>query len=762
MQILLIGAGGREQALAWKILQSPQLTKLYITAQQEQINFLFAKKPVQTVAISETDSEALVAFARTNAIDLVIIGPEKPLAVGISDALSKAGIRVFGPSQAAAEIETSKSFAKNFMQRHHIPTARFAVFNNFAKATRYLDEISYPIVIKASGLAAGKGVFLPESIAEAKNILQQLLQEKTLGTAGAEILIEERLSGPEVSLLAFSDGVTVLPMLPARDHKRLFDNNQGPNTGGMGAFAPVPECDTQWIVKTTKEILQATIDGLRAEGRPFVGVLYAGLMLTERGPHVIEFNARFGDPETQVLMCLLDSDILTIATACATQRLSEISIQWKKGAAVGVVLAAKGYPDKPEQGKLIAGLDSLVNCQIFPAGMRSEDGKHYTAGGRVLSIVCHDENLAAAIKNSYSAVKNISFEGMQFRTDIGKNTMTNDLYGQSGVNIAAGNQTVKMMTQAVRSTYGAEVLAGIGAFGGMYHAAKIKEMRDPVLVASTDGVGTKVHLAVQANSYRSLGHDIVNHSVNDILVQGARPLFFLDYLACSHLVPETMAEIVTGMSEACRAAHCALLGGETAEMPGVYAAGMLDVAGTIVGIVERDQALPRKDLAAGDLLVGIASSGSHTNGYSLLRKIFADVPLDKVFDELQKPLAEVLLAPHRSYLPVLQVALEHADKPVKGLVHITGGGFLENIPRVLPDNLGAEIKLNSWPVSPLFQLTQKRGQVPTEQMYTVFNMGIGMIVIVAPEKLALLQKLIAEPTWQIGQLVNGKKEVKLV
>lgn len=340
--------------------------------------------------------------------------------------------------------------------------------------------------------------------------------------------------------------------------------------------------------------------------------------------------------------------------------------------------------------------------------------------------------------------------------------MSTDLYAKSGVNIAAGNQTVKLMTQAVRSTYGAEVLAGIGAFGGMYHATKIKAMQDPVLVASTDGVGTKVHLAVQVKKYKSLGYDIVNHSINDILVQGARPLFFLDYLAASKLVPETMADIVTGMSEACRAAGCALLGGETAEMPDVYAEQMLDIAGTIVGVVERTQALPRKDLKAGDLLVGIASSGPHTNGYSLLRKVFEGVALDKVFPELKKPLSEVLLEPHRSYLPVLQTALENSDQPVKGLVHITGGGFLENIPRILPSHLNAEIKLNSWSVSPLFELVQKRGQVPLEQMYTVFNMGIGMIVIVAPEKLTLLQKLIDEPTWVIGQLKDGTQKVKLV
>lgn len=420
MRILLIGSGGREQALAWKILQSPQLTQLYMTAQAEQINFLFADKPVYPVAISETDCNALLSFVREKAIDLVIIGPEKTLAAGVTDRLIQAGVAVFGPTKTAAEIETSKKFAKEFMQRHHIKTARFSVFTDVDQAMDYLDKTTYPIVIKASGLAAGKGVYLPDSIKEAKTILKQLLQEKKLGMAGAEVVIEERLTGPEVSLLAFTDGITVKPMLPARDHKRLLDGDKGPNTGGMGAFAPVPNCNEEWIAKITKEILQPTIDGLRAEGRSFVGVLYAGLMLTEKGAYVIEFNARFGDPETQPLMCLLESDLLTIAKACTQKKLAEINVQWKKGAAAGVVLAAKGYPEQPEQGQRINGLRAK-DCYIFPAGMRCENNQCYTAGGRVLSVVAYAENLPTALAKAYAAIKNITFEGMQFRTDIGKN-----------------------------------------------------------------------------------------------------------------------------------------------------------------------------------------------------------------------------------------------------------------------------------------------------------------------------------------------------
>ncbi|MEW5720443.1 MAG: phosphoribosylformylglycinamidine cyclo-ligase [Chloroflexota bacterium] len=313
------------------------------------------------------------------------------------------------------------------------------------------------------------------------------------------------------------------------------------------------------------------------------------------------------------------------------------------------------------------------------------------------------------------------------------------------------------MRDAVRATYGKEVLAGIGAFGGLFDAAALKEMRAPVLVASTDGVGTKVKLAAQARRYQSIGCDIVNHCVNDILAQGARPLFFLDYIASSQLAPEMIAEVVTGIAAACRDAGCALLGGETAEMPGVYQPNEFDVAGTIVGVVERANILPRENLCAGDVLIGLRSSGPHTNGYSLIRKIFQGVSLDTVFPELGVPLADALLAPHRSYLSVLRRALPR----VKALAHLTGGGFIENIPRVLPDGLSARVRLGSWDVPPLFQLIQQRGDVSRDEMYRVFNMGIGMVAIVAREDVAMLQSLIAEPIFVVGELVTGEKEVIL-
>jgi phosphoribosylaminoimidazole synthetase len=334
-------------------------------------------------------------------------------------------------------------------------------------------------------------------------------------------------------------------------------------------------------------------------------------------------------------------------------------------------------------------------------------------------------------------------------------------YAASGVDIDAGNRAIELMKAAVKSTYGPEVLGGIGSFGGLFDASALKQMNSPVLVASTDGVGTKVKIAAQAGRYRSVGLDIVNHCINDILVQGARPLFFLDYFATLKLDPSIVAEVVTGISEACRAAACALIGGETAEMPGVYAEGEFDIAGTIVGVLEREFALPRPGICSGDVLVGLCSSGPHTNGYSLIRRIFNDLPLETVFPELGVSLADALLAPHRSYLSILQSIISDPHSPIKALAHLTGGGFIENIPRILPENVDAIIDTKAWTVPALFRLIQERGEVAHEEMYRVFNMGIGMVVVVDKQNIGRLQKAIPEQTFIIGELVEGKCKVNL-
>ncbi len=431
MNTLLIGSGGREHALAWKISQSPRLTQLFVIPGNAGTAIHGSR--ITNCELRITDHLAIVAFAREHQIDLAIIGPEAPLASGLTDDLRAAGVNAFGPSRAAAELESSKVFAKAFMARHGIPTAQFAAFTDYEAAMDHVHSVQYPVVIKASGLAAGKGVLVPETAAAAEAALRAIMIDREFGAAGDQVVIEERLTGEEVSLMAFADGVAVRPMLPAQDHKRLLDGDRGPNTGGMGAYAPAPICPPALADEFTHTILQPTVAALRAEGRPFVGVLYAGLMLTPTGPRVLEFNCRFGDPETQVVLPLLESDLLDIAEACAAGRLADVDVKWKAGAAACVVLASEGYPGSYPSGREITGLDSpLENAAIFHAGTKLSNGKVVTAGGRVLGVTGWGKTIEEALKRAYTAVEKVRFEGMQYRKDIGHRALQTDMKQISG------------------------------------------------------------------------------------------------------------------------------------------------------------------------------------------------------------------------------------------------------------------------------------------------------------------------------------------
>ena len=357
---------------------------------------------------------------------------------------------------------------------------------------------------------------------------------------------------------------------------------------------------------------------------------------------------------------------------------------------------------------------------------------------------------------------NIHFDGMQVRRDIGWRALGAGLasYAAAGVDIDEGSRAVSEMKAAVEATHDNGVLKGVGSFGGVFSAKAIVELDDPVLVASTDGVGTKVELAARLGMVRGVGMDIVNHCIDDVLVQSAKPLFFLDYIAASVLDADMVAEVVRGMADACRAAGCALLGGETAEMPGVYQPGAFDIAGTLVGVAERSELLPRPDVTAGDVLIGVTSSGPHTNGYSLLRKIFDWIPMDVVPDGFDRPLGETLLEPHRSYLDVLRPALDSGH--VKALAHITGGGLPENLPRVLPDDVDAQIELGSWPIPPLFALARELTPLmSTDELYRTLNMGIGMVIVCGPADVDAVRTSIDEPTFVIGHLAPGTGTVQL-
>jgi phosphoribosylamine---glycine ligase len=419
MKVLLIGSGGREHAIAHALVASPRLEQLYAAPGNGGTATL---PKTENVDIRVTALDDLVAFARERAVDLTVVGPEAPLVAGVVDRFRAAGLPVFGPTEAAAQIEGSKAFSKAFMQRHNIPTGRAEAFDDFDAAMRYLRQLDTTPVVKASGLAGGKGVVLPPSREAAAATVASMMLDHRFGDAGNTILIEERLSGPEVSVLAFSDGHSVRTMPPAQDHKRLLDGDNGPNTGGMGAFAPSPLFNAEALALAERNILLPTVRGMAEEGTPFVGVLYAGLMLTSQGPKVLEFNARFGDPETQVLLPLLETDLIEVLLACVEGRLDQTPVRWRDEAAVTVVMAAQGYPDEYPTGHDITGIERATDagCIVYLAGARRKEQRLLTAGGRVLSVTALGPTIEQASQRAYRGVAKVAFNGAQYRSDIGR------------------------------------------------------------------------------------------------------------------------------------------------------------------------------------------------------------------------------------------------------------------------------------------------------------------------------------------------------
>ncbi|MDF2985154.1 MAG: phosphoribosylamine--glycine ligase [Eubacterium sp.] len=418
MKVLVVGGGGREHAVIWKLSQNPKITELFCAPGNGGIS-----KLASCVAIKATDIEGIVNFSRENKIDFVMVAPDDPLVAGMVDALEAAGIRAFGPVKAAAIIEGSKSFSKDLMKKYNIPTAGYEVFESSDEALKYLDTCSAPIVVKADGLALGKGVIIAQSIDEAKAAVKNIMNERVFGEAGSKVVIEEFIEGPEVSILAFTDGRTVVPMVSSQDHKRVFDQDQGPNTGGMGTFSPSKLYDSTLAEKCMKEIYLPTIEAMNKEGRKFKGILYFGLMLTKDGPKVLEYNARFGDPETQVVLPRLKTDLLDIFNAIIDENLADIKIEWNDSAAVCVIAASGGYPGKYPTGLEINGLEEAEadeNIILFHAGTACRDGKVCTAGGRVLGVTAVEQNMEKAIAKAYAGIEKISFEGMHYRKDIGR------------------------------------------------------------------------------------------------------------------------------------------------------------------------------------------------------------------------------------------------------------------------------------------------------------------------------------------------------
>jgi len=862
-----------------------------------------------------------------------------------------------------------QAFTKDFLAENDIPTAAYKIFTGSAAAQAYVSSLPADerVVVKASGLAAGKGVLLPETRADALAAVAEIMDDKTFGAAGDECVIETRLAGPEASCLAFCDGKTAVLMPAAQDHKRALDGDRGMNTGGMGAYCPAP-CVTPRLHRVIEEMCIKTVQAMAARGTPYVGVLYAGMMLDPvRGPQVLEFNCRFGDPETQVLLPLLESDLYAIFMACCDGTLADADVRFRDDtAAATVVCAAPGYPAKYPKGMAIGGLEQAAadpHVSVFHAGTTLlPDGRGTVcSGGRVLAITGVGPALTDALRSAYGAVRKISFAGgMHFRTDIAKGAVGRPLrigvlgstrgtalvpvlaaiasgalraeivavasnvssapildkgralgpdvvtvhlspkgltkeqydaectavledagvelvllvgymrilsgafterwagrclnvhpsllpkhaggmdlkvhqavldareqqsgctihevteevdggpivvqkvvdvqagdtaatlkarvqaqegpafieaidilrhkilgadvvtYADAGVDINAGNSLVEIIKPACKSTRRPGCDADLGGFGGLFDlAAAGYAAADTIIIGATDGVGTKLRVAQGTGNHKYVGVDLVAMCVNDLVVAGGEPLFFLDYYATGALDVDAAAEVVQGIAEGCRQAGCGLIGGETAEMPGMYHGGDYDLAGFSVGAVRRGRVLPQ-NVGAGDVLLGLPSSGIHSNGFSLVRRLLAKENLgfhDACPWEAGTTVGNSLLTPTKIYvkcsLPLLEQEMLH------GLAHITGGGLLENLPRSLPEDVGAEITGHP-PLPKVFRWMRESSGLDDDGMLRTFNCGIGMVLIVKADKVADAKELLRQAgetiVYDLGHLVARRSK----
>ncbi|KAF6062925.1 phosphoribosylamine--glycine ligase [Candida albicans] len=743
LNILVIGNGGREHAIVWRLLQSPTVNHIYVAPGNGGTISESSSSKITNVPISSSpkDFNKLQQFAVENKINLVIPGPEQPLVDGIADIFYAVGIPVFGPSAKAAKMEGSKAFSKEFMDKHNIPTARFQNFTDVAKAKEHIQSIDYKIVLKADGIAAGKGVLIPETTEEALQGLNEIMVDKNFGDAGNEIVIEEFLEGDELSILTITDGYSFYNLPAAQDHKRIGDGDKGLNTGGMGAYAPAPIATQDVLKKINDQIIKPTIDGMRKDGFPMCGVLFTGIMLSPtKEPKVLEYNVRFGDPETQTIGFRHYRNKPLYSTT--------------------VVMAAGGYPEAYGKGDEITIKKPLPqDTFIFHAGTSVNDqGKIVTSGGRVIASTAIAETLRQSVDKAYVGVnEHVSFNKKYNRKDIAhrafrdadKAASTSSgsgsgvTYADAGVSVDNGNLLVENIKAKVKSTARPGADSDIGGFGGLFDLKKAGyNTDDTLLVAATDGVGTKLRIAQIMNIHNTVGIDLVAMNVNDLVVQGAEPLIFLDYFAT---------------------AGCALVGGETSEMPGMYDEGHYDTNGTAVGAVLKDKILPQiNNMKSGNVLIGLKSDGIHSNGFSLVRKI---IEISEY--EYQSPapwkqgstIGEEVLVPTKIYVKQLLSSINQGL--LLGLAHITGGGLVENIPRALPKHLQATVDIKQWQVPEIFKWFGKQGNVPYEDILKTFNLGIGMVLIVEKENVDKVLKNLEESGEKdavvIGELVERKQ-----
>ena len=582
-------------------------------------------------------------------------------------------------------------------------------------------------------------------------------------------------------MLTFCDGYTTRSLPASQDHKRVDTGDRGPNTGGMGAYAPAPVA-TPEVVEEMHRTVQATVDAMRrSEGHPFVGLLFTGFMITTDGPRVLEYNVRFGDPETQTLLPLMsmDTDLAEIMVACTEGRLDGVQFRMRLGSSVTVVAAAKGYPDSYKKGDIISIDQSYTlteNDHVFHAGTVLNDGVLKTAGGRVLAATSTAESLQKALAQAYNIIDTISWPGKHCRKDIAHRAMTPSARSQSiapasgmtyagaGVSISAGNELVERIKALAKSTARPGASGDLGGFGGVIDLAKAGYKEVPLLVTGTDGVGTKLRIAQAMNKNDTIGIDLVAMNVNDLVVQGAEPLFFTDVFSCGRLDVDIAEDVIKGICDGCKEAGCVLVGGETAEMADFFLPGQYDVVGTCTGAVARDKKLlPKKPaMKEGDVLLGLASNGCHSNGFSLIRKIVEKSHLslsERAPWDGEQTVGLSLLTPTRIYVKSL-LKLVDADL-VKGMAHITGGGLWENIPRMLPGSLTAAFDASSWECPPVLKWLKQAGHVSNDEFARTFNTGLGMVLVIDSSVVDEVMRQLSESgekVFRVGHLAQRKSE----
>ncbi|NXC10092.1 PUR2 protein, partial [Orthonyx spaldingii] len=770
-RVLVIGSGGREHALAWKLAQSPHVKHVFVapgnagTADSGKIS---------NSAVLVSNHTIVTQFCKDHNIGLVLVGPEALLAAGIADDLRAAGVRCFGPCARAAQLASNSSSSKAFLDRHRMPTARWKAFSTPQEACRFITSTDFPArVVRARGPAARKEVTIAASKEEACRAVQEIMQDRMFGEM---VVIEELLQGEELSCSCFTDGVTVASMPPAQPHKRLLDGDQGPTTAGMGAYCPVPQVPEALLEQIRDAILQHVVDSMRQEGAAYVGVLQTGLMLTKEGVKILNFKCQFGDPQCQVILPLLKTDFYEVIQATIDGKLcSSMPAWWENRTAVCVVMASPGYPEDSDKGLEVTGLLQAkdLGLQVFHGGTALKDGRVVTSGGRVLSVTAVKQDLLEALGEANRGVATIHFQGATFRRDIGHRglrLLRQPLYVSTG---PAGCSLLPLTTgtalmgpcccqNILASPQGPDVQgqtrgrAERGGFAAFFDL-KASGYDDPILVCHTKGLGLKLQVAQVCKRHDTIGQDLVALCVNDLLAQGAEPLFFLSHLACGKLDAEVMETIKEGIAEACRSAGCAFLGGEVTEAVAPCPSGLCALAGFAVGAAERGQRpLGLQRAEEGDVLIGLGSPAIHGRGFGVVRKILLTSSL-----QCSSPapgscgdatLGDVLLTPGKMFSPALLPVLRSGH--VKGFAP-TAEGLLGGISRVLPEHVSAVLDALSWKIPEIFCWLYKEGNLSAEEMAQTFPCGIGAVLVVqkdlAQHVLHDIQR--QQEAWLIGKVV---------